>query len=61
MEKQPETKSKLIEKMEEYGWSHVQISDTEGEWMKFDENGNPLARQGDEVWEHDLRQAKLHE
>lgn len=42
-------------RLEALGWQFVQTSDTDGEWKKFDKEGVPIARQGDNIWKADLR------
>ncbi len=45
----------LQARLEALGWHFVQISETEGEWKKFDKDGMSIARQGDNTWKQDLR------
>lgn len=43
--------------LEAMGWMFCQTGPNEGEWMKFVDDGKPVARQCDEAWEQDLASA----
>lgn len=42
------------ERMLNLGWAFCPISDTEWEWLKFDNTDAVIARQGDATWKKDL-------
>lgn len=49
---------KLQAKMCEMGWKFYPFGPEDWEWMKFDDEGRRIARQGDPVYNSDLAYAR---
>ncbi len=45
--------------MRSLGWEFFQVGPNEGKWLKFDTEGNIVARQGDKIWKKDCDKARF--
>jgi hypothetical protein len=41
-------------RLEAMDWRLVEVQPNTHQWFKFDEDGNSIGQQGDELWEKDI-------